>query len=451
MNDGIPISERPLNEFSNQIILKYNEKKTKINPKLTILFKRKKRIIIEHSKINDENVIVNIFKDFLSTKRVSAILTDDTTFKTVQSVYSSYFSSNKHLKLVRCNIFLEDVTEKDTQEKIIRDYHKYSNHRGIIETFNHLKRKYYFPNMKHTITSTINSCEICQKQKYDRKREPLKFEVTQTPSMPLEIVHVDIYSVCKQNFFTIIDKFSKFACVYLISARNSINIIKSLKHFFSHHGIPKLLISDNGSEFISSTFKEFLDIHMINHHTIFAKSSNGNSPLERFHSTLTEIIRIIKSQNNNKAIGEIIDEAVITYNNSVHSATKLTPFELLNGHISKRNPLFTKENSKTEQEYLVQHVEDYKKLTKLIHGLSLRNKQKNIEKRNENRTDPQDFVENETIYELDDRRNKLAPRFNEHKVVKNHKITITSNKRKVHKQKIRKKPKRKVSACSNKY
>ncbi|XP_055839549.1 uncharacterized protein DDB_G0283697-like [Episyrphus balteatus] len=43
LNDGIPVSERPLNEFSNQIILKY-EKKTKINPKLTILFKRKKRI-----------------------------------------------------------------------------------------------------------------------------------------------------------------------------------------------------------------------------------------------------------------------------------------------------------------------------------------------------------------------------------------------------------------------
>ena len=34
-----------------------------------------------------------------------------------------------------------------------------------------------------------------------------------------------------------------------------------------------------------------------------------------------------------------MDEAVLTYNNCIHSTTKMKPFELLKGHIDKPNPL----------------------------------------------------------------------------------------------------------------
>lgn len=62
---------------------------------------------------------------------------------------------------------------------------------------------------------------------------------------------------------------------------------------------------------------------------------------------------------------------------------------------------------------------------------------------NEERNEPSTFEENNSVYEADDRRNKLAPKFIKHKVLKDNKIILLTNKRKVHKKRI--KPKRKFT------
>jgi len=431
---GIHISERPLNEFSNQLILTKTDS-TQIKKQTKILFKKKHRVTVFHN-FSNINSLIDIITDHLNTKRVTAVLTDDNTFKIFQTAFSKFFA-DKGLKVVRSMSLLEDVTELDIQEHIINNYHSKSNHRGINETHNHLKREYYFPKMLQLITRIINKCEVCLKNKYERSPEKTKFELTETPSKPLEIVHIDIYFVHKEIFLTVIDKFSKFASAYLLKTRNSLHIIQSLKHFFSHHGIPKLIISDNGLEFSSSLFKQFLELYNISHHLTSIKNSTGNSPVERLHSTLTEIIRIIQAQNKEKPISETMDEAILTYNNSIHTATKLTPFEAINGHFHSKNPFQFKTIPSSTEDYLKSHIEQYSKLSKLIQDRVQLNKEKTIQKANENRKEPEKFDENCSVFVSDNRRNKLAPKFVKNKVVKDNKITVQTKNSKVHKRKIR--------------
>lgn len=57
--------------------------------------------------------------------------------------------------------------------------------------------------------------------------------------------------------------------------------------------------------------------------------------MERPHSTLTEIYRIIYNKVTNKDHDGILNEAVINYNNAIHSATKHTPNELFTGWTHK--------------------------------------------------------------------------------------------------------------------
>lgn len=436
LNDGIYISERSINEFSNQIILEASENIMKPQNTLKILYGKKKRHTFKFSKIDTEKIVINIFKDYIRPNILTGILTDDQTFKVVQSVYSNYFC-NGRTKVIRCMYQLQDIFETDKQEQIIREYHNKSNHRGINETIEHLKRTYYFPDMKNLISRVNNNCTICAELKYERRREPFKLQISETPKKPLEIVHIDIYSVHKEYCLTILDKFSKFACVYIICSRTSSEIIKSLKHFIAHHGIPKKIVSDNATEFLSTLFQDFLKMYDIEYHTTCAKNSTGNSPVERFHSTLTEIVRIIFNINKNKPFSEIIDEAVITYNNTIHSTTKLSPFELLTGHYNRSTPFSFCNNVETEQDYLREHRENYEKLAQICYKRSLEYKQKIIGKRNKTRKSPVNFKKGIDIYEDENRRNKLAPRFMKHRVIKNNKITILTNKRKVHKQKIK--------------
>jgi len=231
IGDGIFISEKPINEFKNQLIFERHESISNSKTFIKILFKTKKRLTIKIPNKNYTKLLTDILKEFCNKKELYAILTDDETFKNIQALYSEFFC-NGRFKLIRCMTLVKDITELDLQEKIIREYHKKSNHRGISETLEHIKREYYFPLMKNIITKIINSCDICMKLKYERRVQPLKYEITETPKKPLEILHTDIYSVNKAKFLTIIDKFSKFACAYLLVPCNSINIVKSFRHFF---------------------------------------------------------------------------------------------------------------------------------------------------------------------------------------------------------------------------
>lgn len=436
LGDGIPISERSLNEFSIRLIFQKTDLRYNPRDMSKIVFNSKKQITIRRNDLDKEDVIIDKLRTHLVPKTTIGVFADDNIFKLIQSTFSKYFSTSTS-KLVRCKVLLKDIEDIDTQEQLIMDYHNKSVHRGINETVSHLKRDYFFPKMKEIATRLINNCKICGLNKYERQNTHVKFSITETPRKPLEIVHIDIYSIHKQVFLTVLDKFSKFASVYMIPARNSLNLVNSLTHFFSHHGIPKKIISDNGQEFTSSVFQDFLKLHNIQNHFTSAKNSTGNAPVERFHSTLTELIRIIYSQNKNKPIEIIVNEAVLAYNNSIHSVTKLTPFELLSGHIdSALFPQIT--HAHPNNDFVQQRKEVYDQIADLIHRRSLAYKKNTINKRNENKVEPPEYQLNQEILEAENRRNKLAPKFMAHKILRNQKFTVITNRRKVHKRKIKK-------------
>jgi len=112
-------------------------------------------------------------------------------------------------------------------------YHLNTNHRGIDETYNHLKRD--------IITKIIKNCDTCLTLIYDRHpHRPF----TQTPNSirpegPLAVVHIDIYFINNTCNLTIIDKFTELAQAHPLSNRNSIKVDDALLQFISHNGAPK--------------------------------------------------------------------------------------------------------------------------------------------------------------------------------------------------------------------
>ena len=59
--------------------------------------------------------------------------------------------------------------------------------------------------------------------------------------------------------------------------------------------------------------------------------SESNGTVERFHSTIAEIFRCIKTTYEDLNIKEIFNIACAQYNNSIHSAIKLKPREVFYG------------------------------------------------------------------------------------------------------------------------
>ncbi|CAH1971697.1 unnamed protein product [Acanthoscelides obtectus] len=150
--------------------------------------------------------------------------------------------------------------------------------------------------LKKSIQTFINGCEICQQCKYER--HPIKIAMNLTPTASKAI---DTFTFGVSTFFTIIDSFSKYAQEYQITSLSGTEIANNMILFFSHHGIPTRIIADNGIEFKNTVVAELLSLHKIKLHFISPNHPDSNGVVERFHSTITEHLRLLNTEGFQKA------------------------------------------------------------------------------------------------------------------------------------------------------
>ncbi|KAI5756548.1 hypothetical protein M8J77_025839 [Diaphorina citri] len=299
---GIPISEESLNVGRNQIILSLsNTPKECALRNVKIIHKDKQRRYVEFSPNNLENQLIDFLKTHIAPKvKYHILFKNDDLYKDLSRVLQKYFK-NSQINIVKCSKLLTDVTEEDKKTEVIKNHHDgKTNHRGIEETCRQIREKYYWPNITKYVQDYINHCEICQKTKYDRNPLKLTYNITPTTIKPFEVIHADTISLEKTKFLTLIDPFSKFAQAYMLRSAQASEIVDKLLESFSHHGIPSMIVSDNGCEFKNSIVREFLSLHKINVHFTSSQHPESNGVIERFHSTLIEHIRLLNNRDEFK-------------------------------------------------------------------------------------------------------------------------------------------------------
>lgn len=322
ISSGLPISEECINKFKNQILIRIGSLYSH-----SIINRFNKNIHLITLTPNDlERQLLSLIKYIIDPQKTYYVYLYDKPLRSIlEKLLSSLF--NTSLKVNLCLLKVEDIVDIQSQSDLINEYHK-SNHNGINETYEHMRRKYYWPNMKDFITSIINKCEICLTSKYERNPLKTPFKGPLLPSLPFKTLHADIFSYSKHKFLTIIDPFTKYAQAYYVENTTSINILSKLRHYFAHHNYPKQIVFDQGVEFKNKTVKEFFDLHKIDIHYTCRSNSSSNSPIERLHSTIIEKLRVLEPENN---IIERMISAITIYNQSIHSATGFSPFSLIYG------------------------------------------------------------------------------------------------------------------------
>lgn len=379
----IPIVECPVNYGKNQVII------SEVNydpamPTIIKLFENKQRFLVQLSKNNTVKDILHFVKTYIVPKVKYHIYFEDPLYETFSTTVKKYFK-NSELNLIKCTTKLVDVCEEDEIVQTIKSYHESkTNHRGLDETHAKIKNLYYWPNQRRSIQTYINNCEICQITKYDRKPLNLKLNITPTAIKPFQILHIDTVSLDKTKFLTIIDSFSKYAQAYKLNSCQAIEIVNNLVKYFTHHCIPKQIISDNGLEFKNSVVTELLNVHKINIHFISSQHPESNGMIERFHSTLIEHIRLLNNQNEYKTenIENKVNYALLAYNNSIHSVTKLRPYEIVTGHLETESPFDIDIDTQLMNNYISNHKDKMKILYGKINSNIQENKTKTIEKIN---------------------------------------------------------------------
>lgn len=178
-------------------------------------------------------------------------------------------------------------------------------------------------------------------------------------------------------------------------------------------------------------------MHKIEVHFCSPNHPQSNGPIERLHSTLTEHIRLLNNQGQSETpISQKMKYAILAYNYSIHSTTKFKPIDIVNGHIEREDPFNINLNQTLMSNYVTEHRDKAKILYVKINELLVRNKEKVIGKRNEDRDKPDIFKSQGKVYVKNPTRQKLGDSFKPPTQIKEvnpeRKIVTSIDQKKIH-------------------
>ena len=414
--DLIPHVEAPSNVFRNQIIFRDGidlESFETPHPGYT-------RHYLSSTSWNSEH-LKQALKLKLKPNVINGIKIPEHHLAMLQDLYINHFS--KYNIRVTQKV-VQDITSEERRFNVIEQEHKRA-HRNPRENVQQILDNYYFPQMYAQVRKYATNCEICKLHKYDRKPVKPEFQLTPNPTMPCEILHMDIMEIQNQKFISVIDKFSKFAKFFHISDRSLLTIREKLVKILHYFTAPKILVTDNESSFISPLIMDFLKRLGIKVYLTPSQRSEVNGQVERLHSTILEIYRCLKAEFNELSVRELIYIAIDRYNNSIHSVTGKKPDEV-----------FINRTESADFNTLLQAREKINK--DLRHLVRKRVIEKN-RKMNRMRTSPRKFRRGEEVFvRIKNIKAKNKPLYKKEVVARDNKVTIvTEGGRKIHKAHIK--------------
>ncbi|CAH1985114.1 unnamed protein product [Acanthoscelides obtectus] len=201
------------------------------------------------------------------------------------------------------------------------------------------------------------------------------------------------------------DHFSRYAQAYQTMSRNHVDILSKMKHFFSHHGFPKSLHADYG-ELRSEVIKDYCKAHEIHLHLGSTSNPSSIAPIERLHGTIGEKFRILRQTRKTDTTTDLMTDVILNYNQSVHSTTKHTPFDLLYG--STEDPYSS---------HLKQILEKDKINEQIAHD-SYNQLKKQTNKINEKRVSKIPVLKSPIYIKIPIRQTKDKPKYQKHTIFK---------------------------------
>ncbi|UYV70964.1 K02A2.6-like, partial [Cordylochernes scorpioides] len=174
------------------------------------------------------------------------------------------------------------VIPKVQRESILQTLHM--SHQGISACKNRAHEAIYWPGLDREIEEMVYKCRICQESQPSQRKEPLiPHEIA---DYPWQKVAIDFFYLDQSVFIIIVDYYSSFPEVIKVASTSAKEILPVLKSTFARHGIPEIIITDNGPPFTSQDFTNFTNEWDIEHKTSSPGYPKSNGLVERMVQTV---------------------------------------------------------------------------------------------------------------------------------------------------------------------
>ena len=209
---------------------------------------------------------------------------------------------------------------------ILEDLHH--EHPGMTRMKAIARSYFWWPKLDQAIEELVSSCDRFGSVKSAPSKAPLHPWVW--PERPWQRLHVDFAGPFRgKMFFLVLDAHSKWPIITEMSSVTSQQTLRILFHLFATYGLPEQIVSDNGPQFVSDAFRDFMKKYDIKHIRTAPYHPASNGAVERLVQTFKQAVRAMG--NSPGGMQQMIDEFLFTYRTTPHSSTGETPCQLFLG------------------------------------------------------------------------------------------------------------------------
>jgi hypothetical protein len=193
--------------------------------------------------------------------------------------------------------------------------------------------------MKREIAKYVSECDICQRVKASHLKTAGILQPLPIPSWKWEDTSMDFIvglpntSQRHDSIWVIVDRLTKTA--HFLSVHTTYNAKKYAEIYLDQiihlHGVPKMIISDRGAQFISHFWEQLqyaLGTKLIRSSAYHPQTDRQT---ERINQILEDMLRACVLQYD-KNWDKCLSLAEFSYNNSYQTSLKMAPLEALYGH-----------------------------------------------------------------------------------------------------------------------
>lgn len=180
---------------------------------------------------------------------------------------------------------------------VLKVAHDDSGHFGVRKTYLHILKHFFWPRMKRDVAAYIKTCHVCQVSgKPNQHGKPAPLQPIVAVGEPFAHLIVDCVgplppskSGCKY-LLTVMCQSTQYPAAYPLCSITTRAVVRVLTQFISVFGIPRVIQSNQGSNFSSHMFGQVLKLLRVKHSRSSAYHVQSQGALERFHQTLKSLL-----------------------------------------------------------------------------------------------------------------------------------------------------------------
>jgi len=199
-----------------------------------------------------------------------------------------YFENRLKLSIIDNILVFDDRIVIPQVERLAVLDKIHSGHLGVTKCRARAAQSVWWPGMSQQIAEMVRQCEQCRKHASVQQAPLLRSEF---PSRPWEKLGSDLFYYKEKWYLLVVDYHSRFVEIALLDQLTSATVINHMKSMFARHGVPELVVSDNGTQYSSEEFDMFAKTYGFTHITSSPKHPQGNGAAERAVQTIKSLLK----------------------------------------------------------------------------------------------------------------------------------------------------------------